>query len=84
MAMTYEVEMWEDAGQRAFLGTIRHDWTVEEVLALVRLPLPELIYTAQSIHRRHFDPTLRTLSAPFRARRLSPLRARATRPRSGP
>ena len=54
--MTYEVEMWEDAGQRAFLGTIRHDWTVEEVLALVRLPLPELIYTAQSIHRRHFDP----------------------------
>src|SRR6185312_7937947 len=56
MAMTYEVEMWEDAGQRAFLGTSSHDWTVEEVLALVRLPLPELIYTAQSIHRRHFDP----------------------------
>jgi biotin synthase len=54
--MTYEVEMWEGAGQRAFLGAIRHDWTVEDVLALIRLPLPELIYTAQSIHRRHFDP----------------------------
>jgi biotin synthase len=37
-------------------GTIRHDWTVDEILALVRLPFPELIYTAQSIHRRHFDP----------------------------
>lgn len=37
-------------------GTIRHDWTVEEILALIRLPFPELIYTAQSIHRRHFDP----------------------------
>jgi len=38
------------------LGAIRHDWTVDEVLALIRLPLPELIYAAQSIHRRHFNP----------------------------
>jgi biotin synthase len=37
-------------------GTVRHDWTVDEVLAVLRLPFPELIYTAQSIHRRHFDP----------------------------
>jgi biotin synthase len=37
-------------------GAIRHDWTVDEILALLRLPFPELIYTAQSIHRRHFDP----------------------------
>jgi biotin synthase len=36
-------------------GTIRHDWTVEDILAVLRLPFPELIYTAQSIHRRHFD-----------------------------
>jgi biotin synthase len=35
---------------------MRHDWTVDEVLALLRLPFPDLIYTAQSIHRRHFDP----------------------------
>jgi biotin synthase len=47
-----EVEMQNDVP----LGAIRHDWKVEEVLALLRLPLPELIYTAQSIHRRHFDP----------------------------
>jgi biotin synthase len=37
------------------IGAIRHDWTVGEILALMRLPFPELIYTAQSIHRRHFD-----------------------------
>src|SRR5262245_53990670 len=39
------------------VGAIRHDWTVDEILSLFRLPLPELVYTAQSIHRRHFDPT---------------------------
>jgi biotin synthase len=29
---------------------------VDEILALLRLPFPELVYTAQSIHRRQFDP----------------------------
>jgi biotin synthase len=38
------------------LGTVRHDWTVDEILALLHLPFPELVFTAQSIHRRHFDP----------------------------
>ena len=42
---------------RAGSGTIRHDWTVDEILALARVPFPELIYAAQTIHRRHFDPT---------------------------
>jgi biotin synthase len=36
---------------------LRHDWTVAEVRALLTLPFPELIYRAQSIHRRYFDPT---------------------------
>jgi len=35
---------------------IRHDWTVEEVAALYERPLMELLYDAQSLHRRHFDP----------------------------
>jgi biotin synthase len=39
------------------LGTIRHDWTTEEVLGLFAMPFPELVFAAQSIHRRHFDPT---------------------------
>jgi biotin synthase len=35
---------------------LRHDWTREEVRALFDLPLPELLFRAQGIHRRHFDP----------------------------
>ena len=38
-------------------GTVRHDWTREQVRALFELPFPELIFRAQSIHRRHFDPS---------------------------
>jgi biotin synthase len=36
---------------------LRHDWTSDEVLALLGLPLPELLFRAQSVHRQHFDPT---------------------------
>lgn len=35
---------------------LRHDWSREEVLALFDLPMPELLFRAQSAHRRHFDP----------------------------
>jgi biotin synthase len=35
---------------------IRHDWTVEEAQSLYALPFPELMFRAQSIHRRFFDP----------------------------
>jgi biotin synthase len=35
---------------------LRHDWTREELGALFELPLPELIFRAQSVHREHFDP----------------------------
>lgn len=34
---------------------LRHDWTREEVLALFEMPFMDLIYTAQTAHRRHFD-----------------------------
>lgn len=33
----------------------RHDWTRDEVLALYGLPLNDLIFQAQSVHRHHFD-----------------------------
>ena len=36
---------------------VRHDWTRAEVRALFDLPFPELMFCAQTIHRRHFDPT---------------------------
>ncbi len=34
----------------------RHDWTLDEVHALFDLPFAELIFRAQQVHRRHFDP----------------------------
>src|SRR5215510_1895675 len=45
-----------EAAKAGMVGAVRHDWTADEVVALIRLPLPELIYTAQTVHRRHFDP----------------------------
>jgi biotin synthase len=35
---------------------VRHDWTRDEIRALLALPFPELMFRAQSIHRMHFDP----------------------------
>jgi biotin synthase len=37
-------------------GTLRHDWTRDEVRALFDLPFPELMFRAQSVHRQNFDP----------------------------
>src|SRR6186713_1902446 len=35
---------------------IRHDWTTESVEALYHLPLTELLFRAQTVHREHHDP----------------------------
>ena len=35
---------------------IRHDWSRHEVEALFALPFNDLLFAAQSIHRRYFDP----------------------------
>ena len=35
---------------------VRHDWSREEVRALLALPFPALMFRAQSVHRRYFDP----------------------------
>ena len=37
------------------LSESRHLWTVEEILALYDLPLMDLIWKAQTVHRKHFD-----------------------------
>lgn len=34
----------------------RHDWTLAEVEALFALPFNDLLFCAQVVHRRHFDP----------------------------
>src|SRR5580704_11449059 len=41
----------------ASAAPLRHDWTRDEIRALFDLPLSELIFRAQGIHRAHFDPT---------------------------
>ncbi|MCB9728858.1 MAG: biotin synthase BioB [Deltaproteobacteria bacterium] len=38
------------------VADIRHDWTRHEVLELYARPLLELVFDAQSVHRRHHDP----------------------------
>jgi len=37
---------------------IRHDWTRAEAEALYALPFPDLVFRAQAVHRRFFDPTV--------------------------
>ncbi len=34
---------------------IRHDWTRQQVLDLFALPFNDLLFTAQQVHRSHFD-----------------------------
>ena len=35
---------------------VRHDWSEEEVLGLFNQPFSDLMFTAQTVHRQHFDP----------------------------
>ena len=42
--------------KQASPSAIRHDWTRAEVRALFDLPFPDLMFQAQTVHRRHFDP----------------------------
>ena len=35
---------------------IRHDWSMEEIEALLNLPFNDLMYQAQTVHRAQFDP----------------------------
>lgn len=37
-------------------GVIRHDWSVDEIALLYRLPLLELVGRANAVHRQYHDP----------------------------
>jgi biotin synthase len=37
-------------------SALRHDWTREEIEALLDLPFNDLMFRAQSVHRANFDP----------------------------
>ena len=38
------------------ISPVRHDWTPQDVQALLALPFPELMFRAQTVHRAHHDP----------------------------
>jgi biotin synthase len=38
------------------LGAVRHDWTLPEVASLLAMPLIDLLYHAQRVHRLHHEP----------------------------
>ena len=40
----------------ALLGSIRHDWTLQEAEELFALPLMDLVFHAQRVHRMHHAP----------------------------
>lgn len=42
--------------QKEIIPIIRHDWTHQEAKALFDLPFSDLLYQAQTIHRKFFDP----------------------------
>ena len=42
--------------------TIRTDWTRDEIAALFDLPFNDLLFEAQTVHRRNFDPNAVQLS----------------------
>ena len=41
---------------------VRHDWSGDEIAALYALPFNDLLFRAQTVHRRHFDATRIQLS----------------------
>ncbi|HET8552206.1 MAG TPA: biotin synthase BioB [Gammaproteobacteria bacterium] len=41
---------------QAATSDTRHDWTQAEIEALFALPFNDLLFRAQSVHRRYFDP----------------------------
>jgi biotin synthase len=51
--MTENGKSTDAHGDEPGLTGARHDWSIEEVLDILRLPLIELLHRAQSIHRVH-------------------------------
>jgi len=43
------------AAQQLPAAEIRHDWTRQQVLDLFAMPFSDLMFTAQQVHRVHFD-----------------------------
>ena len=35
---------------------VRHDWQISQIRELYQLPMNDLLFKAQTIHRQHFEP----------------------------
>jgi biotin synthase len=44
------------AGKPCCADDLRHDWQLDEVRALFALPFSELLFQAQTVHRKRFNP----------------------------
>ena len=42
---------------------LRHDWTADDIAALFDMPFMDLMFEAQSVHRKHFDPNTVQISS---------------------
>ena len=60
----------------------RHDWTREEVLALFNQPFNDLLFDAQVVHRRHFNPNSVQLSTLLSIKTGACLKTANTAPRA--
>jgi len=49
--------MSRESRSQDHLTEVRHDWTNAEIRSLHDLPLPELLFRAQTVHRAFHDPT---------------------------
>ncbi|HAD48589.1 MAG TPA: biotin synthase, partial [Idiomarina sp.] len=38
------------------MTSIRTDWSIDEVVSLLKKPLNDLLFEAQQVHRQHFNP----------------------------
>jgi biotin synthase len=52
----------ERASTNTNANDLRHDWSTAEIEALLRMPLLELVYRAQGVHRRHQDNSVQLAS----------------------
>jgi biotin synthase len=53
----FRATLRQTAGMNAIPPTaLRHDWTTQEIQALLELPFPDLLFRAQTTHRAHHDP----------------------------
>jgi biotin synthase len=55
LSIAHPVAAASGHSQAVSADDLRHDWTTDEIEALFALPFNDLLFRAQTAHRRHFD-----------------------------